>query len=143
MPELRRRDVAILKRRIAQHRLHRLGQPVAARRARVDRRAWRADDRELRRDEDAVQQDERGDDEERRHARPSFVAWRQDDRRRDHVALDRFDHISTPLTLTCSPAAGTPPSVRVMNDADRVAGTLPVGAEHLRAPDPHASRPGA
>ncbi len=59
MPELRRRDVPILSRRIAQHRLHGLGQPVAARRARVDRGARRADDRELRGDEDAVEQDER------------------------------------------------------------------------------------
>ena len=57
--ELRGRDVAILALRIAQHRLHRARQPVAARRPRVDGRPRRADDRELRGHEDAVQQDQR------------------------------------------------------------------------------------
>ena len=51
--ELRGRDVAILELRIAEDALNTLRQAVALRGARLDGRARRADDRELRGDEDA------------------------------------------------------------------------------------------
>ena len=57
--ELRGGDVAILQLRVAQELLDRLRQHVSARGPRIDRRARRADDRELRRDEDPVEQDQR------------------------------------------------------------------------------------
>ena len=78
--ELRGRDVPILLPRISQHALHGARQPVAAGRARVDRGPRRTDDRELRRDEDTVQQDEAGDDEEGDHSGP-LVVGSADDRR--------------------------------------------------------------
>ncbi len=65
--ELRRRDVPILKLRIAQNLLDRLRQPIPARGARVDRGARRPHDRELGGDEDPVQKDQAGDDQERGH----------------------------------------------------------------------------
>ena len=113
-PELRRRDIPILLRRIAQHRLYGLGQAVAARRAGVDRGSWGADNRELRGDEDAVEQDERGDDEERRH--DAFFTC-GGSTTADATASSSTASItsSTPLIETCSPGAGTPPRVRGMN----------------------------
>ena len=65
--ELRRRDVAILELRIAEDPLNTLRQAVALLGTRLDGRAWRADDGELRGDEDGVQQDEHGDDRELDH----------------------------------------------------------------------------
>ena len=57
--ELRRGDVAILLLRIVEHALDAPREPVALRGPPLDRGARRADDRELRRDEDPVQHDER------------------------------------------------------------------------------------
>ena len=56
--DLRRRDVAILAARIAQHAPAPAAPGDAARRARVDRRPRRPDDRELGRHEDRIEQDE-------------------------------------------------------------------------------------
>ena len=65
--ELRGRDVAILLERVAQDSLDEPRQPIAMRGAGVDGGARRADDRELRRDEQAVEQDQEADDRELDH----------------------------------------------------------------------------
>ena len=72
--ELRGRDVAILLARVVKDALDQAGESIALSGARVDRRPRRADDRELGRDEHAVQQDQRRDDRELDHRTGSSAA---------------------------------------------------------------------
>ena len=72
--ELRRGDVAILLPGVVEDRLHPAGEQVSSGRAAIDRRPWDADDRELRRDEQAVEQDQAADDQELDHRACPFPA---------------------------------------------------------------------